>query len=462
MNDKKLNLEQEVKQSEPKQEGLARVLSLLDLGDNLLFALYCVFLIISALFVSSADTRAAYSISYIGHILFALSACVLMIQVPPRWFADQKTFFRASIILLSVALLTLVIGKEINGAKRWLSLGIITIQPSEFLKVLIIIVGALAGVERRLIRLRGGGRCWSWNGVLLVRNISRKSDGSLRKYFGYLTIDNQWFNLMNVYWFVCLVTLALFAFQNLSMIAIYIPLMWLYPLLFDLDWATLRSYIWKQIKFGAVGGTLLGLVLAFLLNTNFLEQETKDKLYNKSMGRIPTAISRLQGVSSSDKIDYKHLEQKDLGIIALCRRPMGVPAPGSSLLRGKLAQSESDYILSFIVEEYSVFALFAIFALYGVFIGRMLYLVREYSDENFPLMRYLFHGFVLLLLIELIIHLVVNANIVVTGQSLPFISKGGTSLLAHSILLGILLNICRLAKEKKAEVKDPELKKAEV
>ncbi len=452
MNDDKINSEQNIEVSKVKpKKGLSSVFRLLDLGDTPLFILYCSFLVISALFVSSADTKAAYSISYLGHIFFALSACVLIIQVPPRWFADQKTFFRAAIILLFVGVLTLLIGKELNGAKRWLSLGIITIQPSEFLKVLIITVGALAGVERKLIQQRGGGRCWSWNGVLLVRNVCRKPDGSLRKYLGRWSVDNQWFNLMNVYWFLCLVALGIFAFQNLSMIAIYIPLMWLYPLLFDLDGKTIKGYIWKQFKVGAIALCLGGLVIAFFLNTNILEQDTKDKLYNKSMGRIPTAISRLEGLFDSDKIDYKHLEQKDLGIIALCRRPTGVPAPGSSLLRGKLAQSESDYILSFIVEEYSVFALVAIFALYAVFIGRMLYLVREYSDENFPLMRYLFHGFILMLLIELIIHLVVNANIVVTGQSLPFISKGGTSLLAHSILLGILLNICRLAKEKKAE-----------
>ncbi len=459
MADQNLNIEQDIKKAKAESEGgFARIFSLIDLGDIPLFALYCVFLIISALFVSSADTRSAYSIGYLGHILFALSACVLLIQVPSRWFADQKTFFRATILLLVVAVFTLGLGKEINGAKRWLSLGIITIQPSEFLKILIITVGALAGVERKLI-LQRGGRCWSWNGVLLVRNFCRKPDGSLRKYFGRWSIDNQWFNLMNVYWFLCLILLGIFAFQNLSMIAIYIPLMWLYPLLFDLDGKTIKEYIWKQFKLGTVVLLLGSLVLAFFINTDILEQDTKDKLYNKSMGRIPTAISRLEGLFDSDRIDYKHLEQKDLGIIALCRRPMGVPAPGSSLLRGKLAQSESDYILSFIVEEYSVFALFAIFALYAVFIWRMLYLVREYSDENFPLMRYLFHGFVLLLLIELIIHLVVNANIVVTGQSLPFISKGGTSLLAHSILLGILLNICRFAKEKKAELKEEELKK---
>ncbi len=456
MTDENLNLEDNfLKKEEEPKSWLVRIWSLLDLGDIPLFALYAVFLIISALFISSADTRSATSMGYVWHILFALSACVLLIQVPTRWFADQKTFFRATFILLLVGVFTLFLGKELNGAKRWISLfGVITIQPSEFLKVLILFLGALAGVERRLIQKRGGGRCWSWNGILVVRNICRKPDGSLKKYFGRFSIDNRWFTMMNMYWFLCFILLGIFAFQNLSMLAIYIPLMWLYPLLFDLEIKTIQSYIWKQMK---LGGALLlvgGLIVAFLLNTNILEQETKDKLNKKSMGRIPTAVSRFEALFASRKIDYKHLEQRDFGIIALCRRPIGVPAPGSSLLRRKLAQSESDYILSFIVEEYSVFALFAIFILYGAFIGRILYLVREYSDENFPLMRYLFHGFVLMLLIELIIHLIVNANIMVTGQSLPFISKGGTSLLAHSILLGILLNICRFAKEKKAELRE--------
>ncbi len=458
MTDERLNLEEKTGTKTNKWGG--RLFDFLDFGDTPLFIMYSTFLVISALFISSADTRSTYSIAYLVHILFALSACVLLIQVPSRWFADQKTFFRATFILFLIGIWTLGFGQELNGAKRWISLGIISIQPSEFLKILIIIIGALAGVERKLIQQRGG-RCWSWNGVILVRNVCRKPDDSLRKYFGRFTIDNHWFNLMNVYWILCFILLGIFAFQNLSMLAIYIPLMWLYPFLFDLDKKTIKEYIWKQMK---LGGALLiagSLVLAFLLNTNFLEQDTKEVLYKKSMGRIPTALSRLKNISDSDKIDYKHLEQRDFGVIALCRRPTGMPAPGSSLLRGKLAQSESDYILSFIVEEYSVFALFVIFALYAGFIGRMLFLVRKYSDENFPLMRYLFHGFVLMLLIELIIHLIVNANIAVTGQSLPFISKGGTSLLAHSILLGILLNICSFAKEKKAELREQELKSAE-
>ncbi len=421
----------------------------IELGDNWLFFIYLIFLLISALFVSSADTRANFSMGYMKLILISATICLAVIQVPTSWFANQKYLFRSVIILFVVGLYTSLAGAEINGARRWIYLGITTIQPSEFLKVLIIMLGALAGVEHKLIKSNGGGRYWHWSGVAVVRNLLMRKDGSPRFVFGRYKIENKDFNLMNLYWIGCLLILGVFAFHNLSMIAIYIPLMWLYPFLFDLKFNTIKKYIRKQFITGIIVSIVGGALLALFLSTNILEEKTKEKLYDKSMGRIPTAISRLTSATESDKIDYKHLEQKDYGIIALCRNPLTAPKPGSSLLRSKLAQSESDYILSFIIEEYGITALFALILLYAVFIGRLFFLAKEYSDEAVPLMRYLFHGFILLLLIELSIHLVVNANLVVTGQSLPFISKGGSSLLAHSLLLGILLNICRQAKAKK-------------
>ncbi len=434
---------------EAKGGGLSQIINSIEWGDGILFLIFCAFLLFSALFVSSADTRAVHSVNYLGYIAFAAITCLSIVQLPSWWFAMQKYLFRAVIILLIMAGLTLVIGSRINGATRWLSLGFISIQPSEFLKVVIITLGALAGIEHRIIRQRGGSY-WSWDGTIFTtRNFLRKDDGSLRFDFGFFKIDNKWFTLLNLYFFVCLGIFLLFVGQNLSMTLIYIPLLWLYPFLFDLDFETL----WKKIKIPVIGGIIaliFALILGMMFNGNVLSQEAKKSIMEMPMlGRVPTAINRLISASESDQIDYHHLEQKDLGLIALCRKPFAAPDPGSSLLRGKLAQSESDYILSFIIEEYSVIFLFIILALYAGFIGRMLYLVKTYSDENVPLMRYLFHGFILLLLLEIIVHLVVNANIIVTGQSLPFISKGGSSLLAHSILLGILLNICRQAKAKK-------------
>src|SRR5438552_7711819 len=76
------------------------------------------------------------------HALFlavSLFAGMLSFQVPVRFWQQAAPW----LFVLGVALLALLLapglGREVNGARRWLSLGFVKLQPSEFMKLLVVV-----------------------------------------------------------------------------------------------------------------------------------------------------------------------------------------------------------------------------------------------------------------------------------------------------------------------------------
>lgn len=103
-------------------------------------------LLISMALIYSATSSLAYkehttNFSYLSKQLkyVALGWVVLFVfyKIPLKWYRSLSTFmFAVSLILLA---LVPVLGQEINGAKRWLNLGFITFQPTELIKITIVL-----------------------------------------------------------------------------------------------------------------------------------------------------------------------------------------------------------------------------------------------------------------------------------------------------------------------------------
>jgi len=114
---------------------------------------------------------------------------------------------------------------------------------------------------------------------------------------------------------------------------------------------------------------------------------------------------------------------------------------GEGILKDKVPEAHTDYIVAVISEEFgAIFVLFIVIIF--LFIGyRVLNKVFSEKDE---FLKLALMGLVSLMIIQTFIHIGVNTRLFpTTGMTLPFLSYGGSSLIGSSILAGIILNFTR-------------------
>ena len=122
---------------------------------------------------------------------------------------------------------------------------------------------------------------------------------------------------------------------------------------------------------------------------------------------------------------------------------MGV-GPGNSRECSRLPLAFSDYVFSIIVEELGFVGAIALMILYISLLGRA-GIIASRCKRAFPALLIL--GMAVMITIQALSHMAINSGLVpVTGQPLPFISKGGSSILVMSIAMGIMLSVSRFAE----------------
>jgi cell division protein FtsW len=121
--------------------------------------------------------------------------------------------------------------------------------------------------------------------------------------------------------------------------------------------------------------------------------------------------------------------------------------PGKSVQRDFLPALYNDFIFAIIAEEYGIIgALILLFGFCVVLFRGYLRIARDAPD---PLGLFLAVGFTTLIVTYGFVHAGVACGLLpVTGLPMPFVSYGGTSLLANGIMTGVLLNISRHAGER--------------
>ncbi len=160
--------------------------------------------------------------------------------------------------------------------------------------------------------------------------------------------------------------------------------------------------------------------------------------------RIATFVTR---VSENDKSKLKEMNKSDenyqinLSKYAISTGALIPKGPGNSQYRYLLSQAESDFIYAIILEEYGLFMgiLIPLFFLWFMWRGSS---VIRYSGK--PLGGLLSAGLTFSIVIQAFINMLVAVGAgPVTGQPLPMISAGGTSLVFTAISIGLILSISR-------------------
>ena len=387
--------------------------------DRTFWGLYIALIVVAVIALFSASSTLVYmhhsALGPIGQQMFFIVMGVIAafgIQYIPSYWVRFGGY-----VLLAVSTLlvysTMIPGNPlvvtINGAARWIRIAGITFQPSELSKLSLIIVAA-----DQLARIR--------------------TEEDKKKYF---------FRTLIIAAVVMLPVMA----SNLStavLIGLIIFCLWI-----------LARIPWKY-TLSVVGIAAVALVLGYLLvEFAFVRPGVK---MDGPFKRATVWVSRIDRHFTDDGADKYTLTDDNIqevySSVAIARggtSPVGV-LPGNSKERDYLPLAFADYIFAIIVEESGIVGAAFLIFLYLAILFRACNVSSRYSDMPAMLMTM---GLALMITCQALISMLVAVGLgPVTGQPLPLISRGGTSVLITSIYFGIMMGVSREQMELRERVNE--------
>ena len=188
-------------------------------------------------------------------------------------------------------------------------------------------------------------------------------------------------------------------------------------------------------------GIIVGLGVVALVLFVLVVKAFPDMMPN----RIDTWMSRIENFSNGEdtEADYQIEKAK----IAIATGGINGVGPGKSIQKNFLPQSSSDFIFAIIIEEYGLIGGLSLLLLYAWLLFRII-IVSQKSDTVFG--KLLVLGVGLPIVFQALINMAVAVELFpVTGQTLPLISSGGTSIWMTCLAIGIILSVSAQREEKK-------------
>lgn len=379
-------------------------------GDKAIWGLVALFMIYSLLAVYSSSVGVAF-MKYGGNTTYFLKSQLFMLTlglaiiVIVHYLPYRIYFSMAGLILLvSVGLLalTLVIGSRVNEAMRSITIpgtGF-RLQTSDVAKVALVLYLArsLAKYQKEL------------NNFMLVSKYFILPVGVV---CGLIMPEN--------------LSTAIMIF-GISMVIMFIGRV---PLKF------LLAYV----------GIGVVMVLLFAVLLTMIKKDNRVQVWKN---RIEQFIS---GKGNEDR-DYQSNQAK----VAISTGGLFGKAPGKSTQRNILPQSNSDFIFAIIIEEYGLlFGAIPLILAYMILLFRGITIAKK-CDTAFP--AFLVLGLIVMIVIQAMINMLVAVGLFpVTGQTLPMVSWGRTSVLVISFSIGAILSVSRVvnARIKKEELPEEEI-----
>ena len=370
-------------------------------GDKVLWSVILLFSFFSVFPVYSASSNLEYIVNsgtttshLIKHTFFVMLGLAFMRGVG---FLKYEHIGKLSSYLLMFTIvllgLTMVSGQTIDGASasRWLKIPgtPISFQPSSFAYLMLI--------------------------IYLCRYLTKKIKRDR------LPIENILYIFGPV-----LIVFILVAKDNGSTALMILMVSLIVMLIGQLD---------KKYIFGFVGlsSVLIGIFMFVALKTDLIPSNR----VHTWMSRVETFTKKESQVE--DEVDKAKNYQVMQAKAAIVHGGIAGMGPGKSALKQMLPQSASDFIFAIIVEEYGFIGATVLIALYLIMIIRIV-MIASKMPAFFGSLLVLSLG--TMIFVQLSVNIAVAINLIpVTGQPLPLISYGGTSMLVTYIQLGIILNV---------------------
>jgi cell division protein FtsW len=372
-------------------------------GDHVIWVIIVFLALVSLLTVYSATGSLAYKtqggnttyfmFKQLGFLLVGITMIVLVHKIPYKFFivfSLPALYF--SIFMLGV---TLISGQNLNDASRWFTVpGIgLTFQPSEMAKLALIVY------------------------VARVLAQHQKEDEPTYGAFWPIIIHSG---------IVCLLIFPENLSTSLLLGGIVMLMMFLGRVPFKYLFFT-----------GAIGAAIVAMVLALAMNDVVL------------IDRAETWAARVERFLDDEDVineygsDYQMIQSK----IAISTGGLMGKGPGNSDQRNFLPHPYSDFIYAIIAEELGFAGALLVLLSYFFLLGRIGVLVNS-SNRTFPAFMVL--GLGLMLITQAFVNMGVAVGIFpVTGQPLPLVSMGGTSILFTCLAMGAILSVSRHNQEEK-------------
>lgn len=366
----------------------------------MIWAIVALLAIFSFLPVYSAASNLAYTygdgqtfsylVKHFVHLFLGFSIIYGIHRIPYRYFKGlSMVMFPVVLILL---LVTLLQGTTIDGANasRWIRVPFVgfTFQPSTLAALVLM--------------------------VFVARYLSKVFEQKI-------TFKSSLVPL----WLPVFVVLSLILPANFSTTAIIFTMI--------LVLAFLGGYPLKYL--GAIVGSGL-LVLAFFV---LLAKAFPDAMPN----RVDTWTSRI--ANFMDDHDSEEDYQIEKAKIAIATGSLYGLGPGKSVQKNFLPQSSSDFIFAIIIEEYGLLGGLFLLILYLLLLFRIV-IVAQKAETVFA--KLLTIGVGLPIIFQALINMGVAVELFpVTGQTLPLISSGGTSIWVTCLGIGIILSVSAKREE---------------
>ncbi|MBR4498632.1 MAG: cell division protein FtsW [Bacteroidales bacterium] len=340
-------------------------------------------------------------------ILLLVGMCITIVvsqyvyRMKPGLLRKHAFFWYVVSVILLLLTFTSAFSEEINGANRWINIFGFSIQPSEFAKLALVVYIARIFSENQ-------------DDVSDPKKVLYKVLASTAIVAGIVLISNF----------------------STAMFIMLIMFFMLY----------LGGLPWKQ--FAAILGIGCGfaLIMGFIILKEpqlFPRGETWQK---RVVSFAPMLAPHASGYDASRDFAPIDNHQVTQAKIAIANGGLLGKGPGNSEQRYRLSQAYCDFIYAIIIEETGWIGAIFVIALYIWFMLQSLRLVRSFK-HLFDTLVVLGLSFVLTT--QAFLHMAVVVNLLpATGQTLPVISSGGSSLFITCIEFGIILGMSHYANNK--------------
>ena len=327
-------------------------------------------------------------------------------------------------------------GGNVNDASRSLNILGFTIQPAEMAKLAIVF--ALATILSSWIKQKGRSQLEIWVSVMIVG------------VFSILLIMQGLTNTM--------------LFMAISLV------------MYIVAGASFKLCVKVLIVYSVIAGSIYGI--SEVIAAHRLEELSKNEVVAESAQEekgkesqlrtdtwasrfnsyfkevLDTCPSKNESILSSQQKTYSYMAQANGGWYGV--------GLGQSRETSRLPLAFSDYVYSIVIEESGFIGGTLLLALFFSLMMRAAYIARR-CKQAYPAL--LVMGMAAMIVLQAFSHIAINTGIVpVSGQNLPLISKGGTSVLVICMAFGVIMSVSRTAststQKSKAEEKLPEMLKA--
>ena len=373
-------------------------------GDRVIWMILFFLCVVSVLEVYSASStmtfnKSAYWSPVLKHGLFLLVGVGVTWgthKIPQRYFgyiAVLGIFFSALFLLV-----TMFSGKTTNDTARWMDLGFFSFQPSEIAKGSLVMLSA----------------------VLL---------SYFRDENGATSVAFKW--VLGITCVIC----ALIVTENLSTAVLTFFIILLMMFIAQVPWKYLGSLLGILSIAAALGYSAL----------RFTPEEYLDKFKGTKLERVKTWAHRVRDhvdfPADPNEFDLNTNAQITQSHIAIGTCNIIGRGPGNSRVRDFLPQAYSDFIYSIIIEELGLIGGFVVMFLYIILLFRAAQIA---SRSDSMMLGYMVLGLALLIVTQALINMAVATGVMpVTGQPLPLVSRGGSSIMVNCFYIGLMLNISR-------------------